>query len=460
MIDYMKGIDLAELKIWLTKLGSSTEEWTRRIKEMSDERLLLMIFLIAGVFLLIFFGQIFYFKSLLRRDGVKILVQVGKTAAGGGSIPSFETQTKEADKKSEPDDFFESEQEKKEKEQEIDRENEKREEALKKAEEKKKEEKRTEENLSNLKEKEKTEKKRFENARIELDWRKDKLQKSEQITEKDLSYHKTSKKLSDLMGLVMDMLSRGIDDYKIAQTLMYKTQGSVREDDILQLIESIKNFVALGINSRFEVLRKNKSIPPVEAALLHLVEGDTSLALILMESLMDYNISRAAGLKQEGRREAAMIDTSFLSLVFGSLASLTDPKLALEAFELSIELNPKNIGSWNKAADMYANLDMNKKAVWAYENILNNADERAHPRQVAHAKKMLAAHYQQQGEFIHAKKLYDGSRTFYDSIGINKKPERHEIDIIDLIAAKSKSEIKQNVLGLLNIRSLGQYSQI
>lgn len=90
---------------------------------------------------------------------------------------------------------------------------------------------------------------------VDLDWKKGKLRDLEQnaptLSNEFLSYHQSTKDLSELLGLIIDMIGRGVDDLKIAQTLMFRNQGKNSEDDILQIIDSIKDFIALCINQNF-----------------------------------------------------------------------------------------------------------------------------------------------------------------------------------------------------------------
>lgn len=90
------------------------------------------------------------------------------------------------------------------------------------------------------------------------------------------------------------MIGRGVDDLKIAQTLMFRNQGKNSEDDILQIIDSIKDFIALCINQNFDRLPNASQLPREEDALFHLAQGDPTLALAMLEALMDFNIDRSS----------------------------------------------------------------------------------------------------------------------------------------------------------------------
>ena len=48
------------------------------------------------------------------------------------------------------------------------------------------------------------------------------------------------------------MIGRGVDELKIAQTIMFRNQGENSEEDIIQTVEAIKEFVALCVSGKFK----------------------------------------------------------------------------------------------------------------------------------------------------------------------------------------------------------------
>ena len=230
---------------------------------------------------------------------------------------------------------------------------------------------------------------RIKTSGIDLDWKKGKLSELEanrvRLDIESLQYQQSRKGLSELLGLIIDMAGRGVDDLKIAQSVMFRNQGQNTEDDILQVIEAIEDFIALCVNGKFEQIRAatDNPLPREDEALFHLSKGDPSLALALIEALMDAEIDRGASMSQGDKRDMLFREVSNYACTFGTLASLSDVHLATGAFELAIELAPQNVNAWSRAADMYARAESNNKAVWAYENVLNLADEEIYPRQGA-----------------------------------------------------------------------------
>lgn len=306
------------------------------------------------------------------------------------------------------------------------------------------------------KEKEQAEEKESEPKGIvvDLDWKKGKLRDLEQnaptLSNEFLSYHQSTKDLSELLGLIIDMIGRGVDDLKIAQTLMFRNQGKNSEDDILQIIDSIKDFIALCINQNFDRLPNASQLPREEDALFHLAQGDPTLALAMLEALMDFNIDRSSMAGIDVKKDEIFKEISAQSCVFGSLAAINDIHLATGAFELAIELNPNNVNAWCRLGDMYAKADSNNKAVWAYQNVLTLADEEIYARQVANANKMMSQHLYAQGNSLQAAKLYNSSKQYYDSLGINRRLDKQEVEIIEIIEAHQKEELQATIQKILS----------
>lgn len=314
----------------------------------------------------------------------------------------------------------------------------------------------TREREKETKEKEQAEEKESEPKGIvvDLDWKKGKLRDLEQnaptLSNEFLSYHQSTKDFSELLGLIIDMIGRGVDDLKIAQTLMFRNQGKNSEDDILQIIDSIKDFIALCINQNFDRLPNASQLPREEDALFHLAQGDPTLALAMLEALMDFNIDRSSMAGIDVKKDEIFKEISAQSCVFGSLAAINDIHLATGAFELAIELNPNNVNAWCRLGDMYAKADSNNKAVWAYQNVLTLADEEIYARQVANANKMMSQHLYAQGNSLQAAKLYNSSKQYYDSLGINRRLDKQEVEIIEIIEAHQKEELQATIQKILS----------
>ena len=306
------------------------------------------------------------------------------------------------------------------------------------------------------KEQEKTAlRKKKEDILIDFDWKKGQQQIFENeksiLSSINLQYQQQKKSLSDLLGLIMNMLGRNVDDYKIAQTIRFRSQKENLEDDILQTIEAIKGFVFLCNTNKFSGYIKEGFLSE-EQALFNLSQGDASLCLSLLEKLMNENIDKASRVRLEQKRDALFAETSECATIFGSLAAINDIMLATGSFELAIELSPRNINAWNKLGDMYMRANSTDKGVWAYNNLINMADPTIYARQVANANKALSEYYYAQGDSVAAAKMYNESKRYYDSIGINNDLSARESDIINIIEEKQEENMHHTIALLLKNR--------
>ena len=273
-----------------------------------------------------------------------------------------------------------------------------------------------------------------------------------------LQYQQSKKQLSELLGLIIDMLGRNVEDLKIAQTVMFRNMNQESEENILQTIDAVKDFIALCINGRFTPLRNTKKLPDEEKALYNLAMGDSSPALSLLEALMDDNIDKAAVLPESPKRDEIFATTSNYAVTFGTLAAVADVHLATGAFELAIELYPQNINAWNRIGDMYQLAENEPQATKAYQNVLNLADEEINQRQMANAQKMLSQYYYAQGDSLQAAKLHNISKGYYDSIGINRRLDRQEVEIVEIIESHQQEELEATISKILSNQNLKQYS--
>lgn len=258
--------------------------------------------------------------------------------------------------------------------------------------------------------------------------------------------------LIDTTGLIIDMLGRDIDPAKIAQTVKNKCQDSASEEEIIQAIDAIQSFISLSNNGRFQNLPNQNMLPSAESALIALSNSDTGPALSLMEALINNMVDKAAEANMPQKRDIIFLEASNYACVFGSLAALEDdPSLAVSAFELALELSPKNPNAWSRTADLYLKSKTDSKAVWAYQNVLSFADSNAYPHQIANANQKLAQYYEKQGNMNKASELYYLSNAYYNNIGINARLTEKEQNIIDIIESKQHENIQNSVDRLLNL---------
>ncbi|MDD4556084.1 MAG: hypothetical protein PHE89_01965 [Alphaproteobacteria bacterium] len=307
-------------------------------------------------------------------------------------------------------------------------------------------------------EKEKTQKEEKQKEKkeqaLDLDWQKGKKVSFENLSTEFpadyLQYKQNKKELGDLIGLIIDMLSRGVTNLKIAQTIMFRSQGEVAEEQVLQVIAAIDEFVGLCNTGKFKKLIGKEGLPSERDALYHLAQGDNSLALLLLEGLMNDTVENANMMGTGSRREELLRDVSAQACVFGTLSSINDVHLATNSFELSIELNPANVVAWSRVGDMYSIVSSTNRAVWAYNKVIEMADEEINAEQVANANKALSEYYYDQGNSLQAAKMYNSAKLFYDSIGVNRNLDRQELDIIEIIESNQSENLNEAITKLLS----------
>lgn len=293
---------------------------------------------------------------------------------------------------------------------------------------------------------------------LEFDWdRQTRTDSAEAIKSADaFQYRLKPQKLENLLGLIIDLLERGVDDPKIAQTIMFKNQHLNSEDDVIQTITAIKFFIYMCINGRFKKIDTDKLLPQEAAAIFHIARGDCSLAMVLLETLIDNNIVKIKSMREGKEKERRLCETSNCATIFGTLSSYEDIRLAAGAFELAIELNPRNVTAWGRIGDMYTKLEQADKAVWAYSNVLNLADEGLYTQQIANAGKMLSAYYHESGQREKSAELSEKSRIFYDKTGINRPLTDRETKIVRIIESKEFENMETIVDNLFSAKETVQ----
>ncbi|MFV0626009.1 MAG: tetratricopeptide repeat protein [Alphaproteobacteria bacterium] len=316
-------------------------------------------------------------------------------------------------------------------------------------------------NLNLKKEKEETllkeeneKKKENKGQTIDLDWKKGRtisLESSltDSLSPESFQYKQNKKDFNDLIGLIINMLGRGVNDLKIAQTIMFRSQGEVSEEQTLQIISSINEFITLCNKGKFQRLVAEKNLPTEGEALYNLAMGDNTYVLALLESLMESSVEQGNVAGNGVRKENLFRDVSDYSCIFGSIASINDVHLATGSFELAVELNPSNVVAWSRVADMYSRASSTNKAVWAYHKVIETASDELYPEQIANANKALSEYYYDQGNSLQAAKMYNSAKQFYDSIGINRSLDRQELDIIEIIESNQSETLEESISKLL-----------
>ena len=123
--------------------------------------------------------------------------------------------------------------------------------------------------------------------------------------------------------------------------------------------------------------------------------------------------------------------------------------LATSSYELAIELQSTNVVAWGRLGDVYKKASSMPKAIWAYQNVLNFADSEIDINQIANANKNISEHLYAEGNSLQAAKLYNSSKQYYDSLGINRRLDKKEVDIIEIIEDSNETTISDMIRKLL-----------
>jgi len=283
---------------------------------------------------------------------------------------------------------------------------------------------------------------------IPLDWeRKKKKTYTSAVPNENVQTNiNLRKKIRDLIHLIVNMLGRNIDELKIAQTIMFYKTDDWSEEAVMQLVLSVKEFINLCNRGAFAKIRQKQNLPTEEDAILHLLIGDTSYAMALMEALIDEQINFAINMKNKDQREVVFKQTSYYSCYFGTLAEVNDENLAAASFELALEMYPQNALAWSRCADSYKKIGLEERANQAYNNVLKTAIDEKEIPQKANAYKYLSQYLYANGDSEQALQLYTQSKSFYDSIGINRPMDRKELEIIEMIESANNENIVNSVL--------------
>ena len=296
----------------------------------------------------------------------------------------------------------------------------------------------------------------------EFDWRKGRSGELDEMAAgiKPFKYTPSKKSLADLTGLLINMMGRDIDEGKIAQVLKAKVGDLATEEDVIQLVDAVKNFIYLSINGKFDSVAGTDGLLTPDEALYQLSTGDPIPCMDLMQCLLDTCSERCFQLKgNTSKRDLSFLEASNYACLLGTLSSVQDISLSTAAFETAIELSPKNVNAWSRAADMYVKANSESKAIWAYQQVLNMADEDMYSHQVANANKHLSQFYYDQGDNRKAANLYNSSNDYYAKVGINEELTSREQDIIDIIESKQEQDMPETINKLLSVVANRRSSQ-
>lgn len=296
-----------------------------------------------------------------------------------------------------------------------------------------------------------------QNQDIRLDWDKnvDNIQEELDNTT-SLNYQRPQESMKELIGLIINMLSREVTPQKIAQAVYYRNQGEKNTEEILQTISAVRDFVTLCNTGKFNSLPARSELPSNNEALYNWAQGDNSLCLLLLENLIKQQIDTAetkSGLPQD----LIYAQAASYSCLFGTIAMENNLELAQNSFELALELAPQSINAWSRCGDVYWQQKDYKNAVYAYQNVADNGDKILYAPQIANARHKLAEYNTDSGNTDTAAKLEKDSQSYYDEIGITKSLSDKENESLNFIAENQQINLESSIIKLLQVRQ-AQYT--
>ena len=254
--------------------------------------------------------------------------------------------------------------------------------------------------------------------------------------------------LDQLVGVIINMLAHQVSDKKIAQTVYFLNKGADDPEEIMQLVRSIKNFIGYCNTGKFAQLPKHLSLPDCYDAVYSLALGDNKACMELMEALLNAQVAVAQ--RQKGlSKELSYALAADYACTMGTLANLNNYELAINSFELALDLAPKNVNALSRAADLYLQDNNSAKAAEIYQQVLNLADDVIYPEQKANANVKLAQYYKNSGKMFKADEMEKDGRKFFDASGIRNPLSDAEKKTLQILLAEQNDKLGEYIKNLL-----------
>ena len=256
-------------------------------------------------------------------------------------------------------------------------------------------------------------------------------------------------RIEDFVSLILNLLSRGVQETKIVQALYNYYKSRFKEEDILQIVRSVRDFLGLCNAGKFDTLPAHNELPSLSDAVISLAQGQAKQCLILLQALLNHQMSIADsenGVLQDLNYAIA----ANYACIIGNLARLSDTELAHNSFELATELSPKNVRAWNRLGDMYMLENSPQKAMIAFQNVLDIGDRILYAPQIADAQQYLAAYFKNMGLDAKADELQTESDNFYKTYGIRTPLSPIEDIVFRTILNNSAATTPTSVASLLH----------
>lgn len=251
--------------------------------------------------------------------------------------------------------------------------------------------------------------------------------------------------IHNLITVILDLLGRKVSVSKIAQVVFFYNQEKYSEQEIIQIIQTIRDFIGLCNAGHFDVLPQTEKMPTGKEAVYAWAHGDTTPCLTLLQAYLNMLMS------QSGQEQGLMKDMTYAqaancACIMGNIARLTDADLAHNSFELATELSPHSTNAWSNLADVYAAENNKEKAMIAYQTVLDLGYDVMYAWQIANAQTYMSEYYENMGLESKAEDFRELSRDFYKQYGIRQPLTVKERAAFELI----NSQKEQNLMPALD----------
>lgn len=293
------------------------------------------------------------------------------------------------------------------------------------------------------------------NNRRLLNWRENYAHYIEKYHPKSLpevvltSEQQKKKDIHDLVCTILNLLGRQVSVSKIAQAVFFHSQERYSEQDIIQLIQTIRDFIGLCNSGHFEVLPNRENLPSNKEAIYAWAHGETTPCLTLLQSYLNMLMEQSSH-EQGIIKEMTYAQAANCACIMGNIARMTDTELAHNSFELATELSPKSTNAWSNLADIYVSEQNKDRAMIAYQTVLELGDNIMYSWQLANAQENLADYYENLGIAIKSQELRQQCSKFYKDYGIRMPLSAAEIAAFSMIFSQKDNNLNLSLESLLS----------
>lgn len=236
------------------------------------------------------------------------------------------------------------------------------------------------------------------------------------------------------LALMLDMKRRGAEPLKIAQTIMFASDNQYNENQILQIVFVLEDFLEMNREKQFKPIIEKYATPSIEDAIKAIIDGSIFILLDIMNAAFEDGVQNLK-IVSKSEKEKYKKYVANIANIYGCFVSLVDTEIAISCFETATKLNKEDMAIWVNLADAYFETNDRRTASSIYQSVIENADHEKDALQVANARKKLATISNISDEI-------ETANLFYDSIGINKPLDEDEIRVLKIMREnQNKTEI-------------------